>query len=101
MLLENGLIAAVGLDLQVTYFSLVLAKTMIQSRPAGRTLAQQLRKWSQAPEGARVIDASGKLVMPGGIDPHTHLEMPSFGTLACDDFYRWVHDIAAAVLHLK
>lgn len=45
----------------------------------------------QMPEGARVIDAAGKLVMPGGIDPHTHLEMPSFGTLACDDFYRWAH----------
>ena len=35
VLLENGLIAAVGLDLQVTYFSLVLAMMMIQSRPAG------------------------------------------------------------------
>lgn len=38
--------------------------------------------------------------MPGGIDPHTHLEMPSFGTLACDDFYRWVHDTTVASPHL-
>ena len=30
--------------------------------------------------GAEVIDAAGLLVMPGGIDPHTHLDLPFFGT---------------------
>lgn len=34
------------------------------------------------------MDAAGLLVMPGGIDPHTHLSMPFGGTVACDDFYR-------------
>src|SRR6266540_77573 len=32
------------------------------------------------------IDASGKLVIPGGIDPHTHMELPFGGTTAADDF---------------
>lgn len=38
-------------------------------------------------EADRVIDASGKLVIPGGIDPHTHMELPFGGTSASDDFY--------------
>src|SRR3990172_6236546 len=34
----------------------------------------------------KVIDATGKIVMPGAIDPHTHLEMFFGGTTTCDDF---------------
>jgi len=41
----------------------------------------------QVPEGVRVVDAKNKFVMPGGIDPHTHLEMPFMGQEACDDFF--------------
>lgn len=33
-----------------------------------------------------VLDASGRLVIPGGIDPHTHLDMPFGGTSSADDF---------------
>jgi dihydropyrimidinase len=36
--------------------------------------------------GDEVIDATGCLVMPGGIDPHTHLEMPFMGTRTHEDF---------------
>ena len=39
------------------------------------------------PENAsRVIDAAGRYVMPGGIDVHTHLDMPFGGTKSADDF---------------
>jgi dihydropyrimidinase len=36
--------------------------------------------------GGDTLDASGCYVMPGGIDPHTHLEMPFMGTYSTDDF---------------
>ncbi|KQZ14083.1 dihydropyrimidinase [Mesorhizobium sp. Root554] len=36
--------------------------------------------------GDESFDASGCYVMPGGIDPHTHLEMPFMGTYSADDF---------------
>ncbi len=40
----------------------------------------------EAPSGVAVIDAGGAYVMPGGIDPHTHMEMPFMGTFSADDF---------------
>ena len=36
--------------------------------------------------GGTELDATGCYVMPGGIDPHTHLEMPFMGTYSADDF---------------
>ncbi|PYX51135.1 MAG: dihydropyrimidinase [Acidobacteria bacterium] len=42
---------------------------------------------SLPPENAsRIIDAAGKYVLPGGIDVHTHLDMPFGGTTSSDDF---------------
>lgn len=35
----------------------------------------------------RVIDAKGRYIMPGGIDPHTHLELEFMGQVSVDDFY--------------
>ncbi|MBK5933661.1 dihydropyrimidinase [Rhodovulum imhoffii] len=37
-------------------------------------------------KGDKELDATGCYVMPGGIDPHTHLEMPFMGTYSSDDF---------------
>jgi dihydropyrimidinase len=39
-----------------------------------------------APSGAEVIDAGGCFVLPGGVDPHTHMQLPMMGTVAADDF---------------
>ena len=41
----------------------------------------------EAPQGAQVLDAGGRYVLPGGIDPHTHMQLPFMGTVASDDFF--------------
>src|SRR5450830_686242 len=39
------------------------------------------------PAGATVLDAAGQYVMPGGIDTHTHMNLPFMGTVTSDDFF--------------
>jgi len=39
------------------------------------------------PPGTETLDAGGRYVMPGGIDPHTHMQLPFMGTTAADDFF--------------
>ena len=46
-------------------------------RAIGRNLAMK---------AGREINADGMLVMPGGIDPHVHLDMPFMGTFSSDDY---------------
>jgi dihydropyrimidinase len=41
----------------------------------------------QIPAGTRVVDASNRYVIPGGIDTHTHMEMPFMGTVSIDDYH--------------
>ncbi len=39
------------------------------------------------PAGAEVLPAEGNLILPGGIDPHTHFDLPMFDTVSSDDHY--------------
>jgi len=39
------------------------------------------------PAGTDIIDAKGKIVMPGGVDVHTHFDLPMFNTVSSDDHY--------------
>ena len=39
------------------------------------------------PGDATILDASGKMIMPGGVDPHVHLDLPMAGTVSSDDHY--------------
>lgn len=50
-------------------------------------IIQQVGKELMIPGGAKVIDASGKLVLPGGIDTSVHLEESFMNATTADDFY--------------
>ena len=48
-----------------------------------------------APQGTEVIDAGDCYIMPGGIDPHTHMELPFMGTVASESFFTGTSAAAA------
>jgi dihydropyrimidinase len=58
-------------------------------------IIQQIGTDLAAPDGATVIDASGKLVFPGFIDPHVHIYLPFMGTFSKDD---WASGSRAALM---
>jgi dihydropyrimidinase len=72
LLIKNGRI--ITADADYTADILVEGETI---QTIGKNLAVQTDK---------VIDASGKLVFPGGIDPHVHLDMPFMGTFSSDNY---------------
>jgi dihydropyrimidinase len=47
---------------------------------------KQIGKNLQHPN-AEIVDVTGKLILPGGIDPHVHLDLPMFDTVSSDDHY--------------
>src|SRR5689334_8345857 len=49
---------------------------------AGKVAAVGASAATQAPAGTQTLDASGQYVLPGGIDPHTHMQLPFMGTTA-------------------
>ena len=40
-----------------------------------------------SPQVDEILDATGKLILPGGVDVHTHFDLPMFGTVSSDDHY--------------
>ncbi len=57
----------------------------------GDVLAQDgtiaaVRPSIEPPSGCTVLEAGDRLVMPGGVDPHVHMELPFMGTVSADDF---------------
>ena len=64
--------------------TIVTADLHLQGRRADR--GRQDRRHRAGSARRPEFDATGCYVMPGGIDPHTHLEMPFMGTYSADDF---------------
>jgi len=54
---------------------------------AGKVASVGAAAAAQAPAGTQTLDAGGQYVLPGGIDPHTHMQLPFMGTVAVDDFF--------------
>src|SRR3954468_4801647 len=52
----------------------------------GEKVATVGKGLAKDPDGARVLCVPGKLVMPGGVDVHLHLELPFCGTVSSDDW---------------
>lgn len=53
-----------------------------------QALGPDLLPLRDAPQGLRILDAAGKLVLPGGIDTHTHMQFPFMGSQSVDDFHQ-------------
>lgn len=47
----------------------------------------QIAETIQSPENCQIIDAKGKYIIPGGIDPHVHMQLPTPAGPSADDFY--------------
>lgn len=50
-------------------------------------LIQAIGENLETPSGCDVLDGGGQYLMPGGIDPHTHMQLPFMGTVASEDFF--------------
>ena len=73
LLIKNGRIVTADSDFTADIFC------------EGETIAR-IGRGLDAPSGAEVIDATGKLVFPGFIDPHVHIYLPFMGTLSKDTY---------------
>ncbi|KAK0414003.1 hypothetical protein QR680_007103 [Steinernema hermaphroditum] len=76
ILIKNGTV--VNDDLMLKADVLIKDGIIIEVRPGISEINPEVR----------VIDAANKLIIPGGIDPHTHLQLPYRGEVSVDDFYK-------------
>ncbi len=53
----------------------------------GRIAAVGESAAQNTPANTQTLDASGQYILPGGIDPHTHMQLPFMGTVTADDFF--------------
>lgn len=66
----------------VTSFNTFTADILIEGEKIAR-----VEPGIEVEPGMEVVDASGQLILPGGIDVHVHLDLPMFGTVSSDDHY--------------
>ncbi len=76
ILIKNGTV--------VTHAGRSQADVLIDGEVVAGIAASGTHEWEAGAQ--KVIDASGKYVLPGGVDVHTHMELPFGGTYASDDF---------------
>jgi dihydropyrimidinase len=67
----------------VTATETMQADVLIDGEKVVAIASPEHHQWGAS---AEVVDATGKLVLPGGVDVHTHMELPFGGTFACDNF---------------
>ena len=68
----------------ITAIDTVDADVLIDGETVAAIAAPGSHDWAASVD--RVIDATGKFVVPGGVDPHTHMQLPFGGTYAADSF---------------
>jgi dihydropyrimidinase len=86
LLIKNGLLAT-G-DFESTGDVLCEDGKIVQV--GGSLLPQQAvggEAWHPPGADVQIIDATGKIIMPGGVDVHTHLNLDAGIAVSCDDFY--------------
>ena len=85
--MRAGKIAAVGLDIDPSSSPSPSPSSWLPKFLSSTSAGDKQKKAAAAANRLKTIDCSGLLVLPGAIDPHTHLDAQMMGTTTADDFY--------------